>query len=663
MEVQLHRDSVSRRFDWSALRGGGLVEWARDGGARFVDGSVPRSALRGGGLVEWDRDGIAPDNLERITRSAIRATQAAATRNDALIPGISKRDEDAALVSAIVEAGTVADIQCELLRFGTTPAKRGWRAWFLENGCEPADRLKKVDFASALVTVLRRARDSDASARARLVEIEAAAAELATRSAPRVARDGVHAALRTERRALRRADLDVATARDKARARALRATAMRDSYEEWWQETPRTERWRGAKMDVGSGAPVEDAERGVRGGWLAWWRKKASALPRLPGDVRTGIATYLSDPVSFAVARASAIKDEDAAMRATGCISAYNEWLVTVPRPPRWLGVDMEMNTGEPRPSPVMGWGAFVVTRARRARLLRRGPSVHKRTLEGHTDYVNALAALPGGKLASGSHDRTIRIWDVATGECVCTLKGHAGSVFALAALPGGKLASGGDDSTIKIWDVAERECKHTLQDSDWVRALVALPGGKLASGAFNDGIKIWDVATGEYCTLKDHTSDSAGFLDVLVALPDGKLASASQFDNIIKIWNVATRKSERTMAIKARSVHSLAALPDGKLASGANDGSIESWDVADGKCEYMLKDHTHAVMALAAWPGGKLASGAIDSTIKIRNVATGQCERTLEGHTGAVIALTALPDGKLASGSRDQTIKIWGDE
>jgi WD40 repeat protein len=65
---------------------------------------------------------------------------------------------------------------------------------------------------------------------------------------------------------------------------------------------------------------------------------------------------------------------------------------------------------------------------------------------------VVALAVLPDGKLASGSADVTVRVWDVASGACMLTLAGHTSHVFALAVLPDGKLASGSHDNKIRVW-------------------------------------------------------------------------------------------------------------------------------------------------------------------------------------------------------------------
>ena len=78
--------------------------------------------------------------------------------------------------------------------------------------------------------------------------------------------------------------------------------------------------------------------------------------------------------------------------------------------------------------------------------------------LTGHTGWVNSVAYSPDGQqIVSGSHDKTVKIWDANTGKELHTLTGHNGSVFSVAFSPDGqRIVSGGGDKTVKIWDASE---------------------------------------------------------------------------------------------------------------------------------------------------------------------------------------------------------------
>ena len=90
-------------------------------------------------------------------------------------------------------------------------------------------------------------------------------------------------------------------------------------------------------------------------------------------------------------------------------------------------------------------------------RAARRAAGYRLRTLAGHISCtVYALAGLPGGLLASGSGDDTVRVWEVESGRLVRTLAGYTDEVRALAGLPGGLVASGSHDNTVAVWRVAD---------------------------------------------------------------------------------------------------------------------------------------------------------------------------------------------------------------
>jgi WD40 repeat protein len=286
---------------------------------------------------------------------------------------------------------------------------------------------------------------------------------------------------------------------------------------------------------------------------------------------------------------------------------------------------------------------------------LTRGTEIAR--LDGHSDFVSALCVLPDGRLASGSGDQTIRLWDLTRGTEIARLDGHSNAVNALCVLPDGRLASGSGDQTIRLWDLARgAETARLEGHSDWVRALCVLPDGRLASGSDDKTIRLWDLTRGAGTARLEGHSD---WVRALCVLPDGRLASGSS-DKTIRLWDL-TRSAE-TARLDGHSnwIRALCVLPDGRLASGSSDKTIRLWDLTRGAETARLDGHSDFVSALCVLPDGHLASGSYDKTIRLWDLTRGAETARLEGHSNAVNALCVLPDGRLASGSRDQTIRLW---
>ena len=295
-----------------------------------------------------------------------------------------------------------------------------------------------------------------------------------------------------------------------------------------------------------------------------------------------------------------------------------------------------------------------------------------------HADWggVTAVFSSDGTKLASGSLEQVIKVWDVqvikvwdvetrrVAGTWEVPRDSDSYWDISVAFSPDGtRLASGFQDGTVRLWEVATQTEVGTLEGhTDRVTSVAFSPDGRLLASAGGGGdrtVILWDAATqAQVATLRGHTS---GVRSVAFSSPDGAtLASAGGWDRTVRLWDVATHEEVATLEEHGGPVHSVTFSRDGTLVSGAADGTVLLRDVETGNAAGLSGHGSLSSMALSP-DGVLLASGHQDGPVRLWDAATRTPIATLGGHTSAIGSVSFSPDGALlASGSWDRTVKLW---
>ncbi|KAI5056625.1 hypothetical protein GOP47_0028443 [Adiantum capillus-veneris] len=278
--------------------------------------------------------------------------------------------------------------------------------------------------------------------------------------------------------------------------------------------------------------------------------------------------------------------------------------------------------------------------------------------LHGHQEDVRGIGVCGEGKFATGSRDRTVRLWgpdDQNNYALEKTMIGHTSFVGPVVwispndQLPAGGLASGGLDTLVIVWNVQDSKPIHTLHGHEsQVTSLVVDAEGDILSASQDWSVRRWRKGQ---CVevLKGHQ----GPVQAVLILPSGEMITGSS-DCTVKVWRGS--KCIQTFLGHSDTVRGLAFMPNVGILSASHDGSVRLWSV-NGDALLEMIGHTAIVYCVAANSSGDVASGSEDCFAKIWK--NGTCCQSIQ-HPGCVWDVKFLPTGDLVTACSDGVVRVW---
>uniref|UniRef100_A0A672YSW3 Pleiotropic regulator 1 n=1 Tax=Sphaeramia orbicularis TaxID=375764 RepID=A0A672YSW3_9TELE len=319
----------------------------------------------------------------------------------------------------------------------------------------------------------------------------------------------------------------------------------------------------------------------------------------------------------------------------------------------------------------------------RNSALSRRAPTMPKpqwhppwklfRVISGHLGWVRSIAVEPGNQwFVTGSADRTIKIWDLASGKLKLSLTGHISTVRGVAVSNRSPyLFSCGEDKQVKCWDLEyNKVIRHYHGHLSAVYDLDLHPTIDVLMTCSRDATaRVWDIRTkANVHTLTGHTNTVA---TVRCQAAEPQVVTGSH-DSTIRLWDLVAGKTRATLTNHKKSVRTLALHPrQYTFASGSAD-NIKQWMFPDGNFIQNLSGHNAIINTLAVNSDGVLVSGADNGTIHMWDWRTGyNFQRihaavqpgSLDSESGIFACVFDHSESRLITAEADKTIKVYKED
>lgn len=292
------------------------------------------------------------------------------------------------------------------------------------------------------------------------------------------------------------------------------------------------------------------------------------------------------------------------------------------------------------------------------------------RVISGHTGWVRCVSVDSSNEwFATGSADRTIKIWDLPSGQLKLTLTGHINTVRALCISSRSPyLFSAGEDNAIKCWDLETNQVIRQYHGHlSGVYCMALHPTlDILVTGGRDSTARIWDIRTKKQIGVLGGHTNTVG--SVVCQSTDPQVITGSH-DSTIKCWDLAKQQSIITLTHHKKSIRSLITHPlEHTFLSGAAD-NIKIWKSIDGTFIRNISGHHAIVNSLAINRDNILISAADNGSIKCYDYKSGYNYQSIQhipqpgslsAESGVYQCVYDQTGSRLITVNADKTIQMY---
>jgi pleiotropic regulator 1 len=309
----------------------------------------------------------------------------------------------------------------------------------------------------------------------------------------------------------------------------------------------------------------------------------------------------------------------------------------------------------------------------RRPKPVWHAPWKLMRVIAGHHGWVRCVDVEPGNEwFVTGSADRMIKLWDLASGELRISLTGHIATVRDIViSNRHNYLFSCGEDKMVKCWDLVQNKViRHYHGHISGVYCVKMHPDlDVLITGGRDSTARVWDIRTkAPIHVLSGHTM-TVGCIGVQSAMPQ---VITGSYDNTVRLWDLGLGKTISTLTNHKKAIRDIVIHPHEYAFATAAADNVKKWKFPDGVFMQNLKGHNAIINSISLNTDDVVFTGADNGSMKFWDWKSGYCFQdnqtipqpgSLQSEAGIFGSTFDHSGSRLITCEADKSIKIWRED